>query len=968
MHPRLLPKAIALALIHTLIQAAPLTSPAEPIPKNSERATVLQASEANRLQWKKLLPKADLPEGYSIQIVAAEPLVTHPTMGCVDDRGRLFIGDAVGVNWNKAQLEANPPNRVLLLEDTDHDGTFDKSTVFADKMTFPQGACWLNGSLYVASPPGIWKLTDSDGDGIADQREMIVTGFDYTGNAADIHGPFAHPNGRLYWCHGRKGHRVTQKDGSLVDESLASGIWSCRADGSDVQWHSLGCGDNPVEVDFTPEGDIIGVENLYYSQPRGDTLVHWLFGGIYERPDQLQAIAHRLQTLDRMPVIHNFGHVAVSGCCFWNRYSGIGTQAPGRQFMVTHFNTQRLVRIELAPAGATYRATENEFLKLHNPDIHLTDVMESADGSLLLLDGGGWFRIGCPSSLMAKPDTLGAIYRITPSHASPQSKTKSPLTQSSLNPHRSPSLEDFAHENPHRQRQALEFFAAHPPAQNSKEYAAFSSRILQLMGNPMDSVREHFLIYLGRLEGVLTPDLLRAEKNKLALRRMLACFSPKSAEEQDLLADLCSKQLDDSDRELARVSLKRLVADPDRAEEKISRLQNWLSQPIPTAHQIDALENFTIALALKPNIQSLLQQMLEHRRGDIQTAALRVIAALPNGISNTAWEPSLKQILAANPSPLVLEALKKLKGHAFDADLQALASDPKLPMAIRLKALDAVKTVKLTSDLFDMLKGVLKDSSASAGAKIQASTMLASSTLNQDQILQCDSILSYAGPVELKTLLPLIRKSNAPEVGKTLARALTANPAFTALQESVYRTAFSGYPAEIFEQLLLPCLKKASEIESAKMRQLAPLSEKATSTGNAQRGKSVFEAGKGSCIACHKIGSSGKSIGPDLSTIGSIRTSRDLLESIIFPSNTLARDYEAHVIETSDGQQTIGVIRSHSAEGLLVVDLAGQEKTIRHETITANATLTTSLMPSGLESTLTEQELLDLVAWLSSLH
>ncbi|HCN29602.1 MAG TPA: dehydrogenase, partial [Verrucomicrobiales bacterium] len=120
-----------------------------------------------------------LPEGFTLTLAAAAPLVTHPIMGCVDDRGRLFIGDAAGVNWNKAQLEANPPNRVLMLEDTDGDGVYEKSTVFADKMTFPQGACWHEGSLYVASPPGIWRLTDKDGDGIAEDRRQIVTGFDY---------------------------------------------------------------------------------------------------------------------------------------------------------------------------------------------------------------------------------------------------------------------------------------------------------------------------------------------------------------------------------------------------------------------------------------------------------------------------------------------------------------------------------------------------------------------------------------------------------------------------------------------------------------------------------------------------------------------------------------------------------------------------------------------------------------------
>ena len=132
-------------------------------------------------------------------------------------------------------------------------------------------------------------------------------------------------------------------------------------------------------------------------------------------------------------------------------------------------------------------------------------------------------------------------------------------------------------------------------------------------------------------------------------------------------------------------------------------------------------------------------------------------------------------------------------------------------------------------------------------------------------------------------------------------------------------------------------------------------------------GKKNFELGKGTCIACHKIGEAGRPIGPDLSHIGSIRTERDLLESILFPSNTLARDYEAHVIETSDGQQTLGVIKSHTAEGLLVIDIAGQEKNIAHQTIAGDTTLPTSLMPQGLDQTMPEAELLDLVAWLRSL-
>ena len=143
--------------------------------------------------------------------------------------------------------------------------------------------------------------------------------------------------------------------------------------------------------------------------------------------------------------------------------------------------------------------------------------------------------------------------------------------------------------------------------------------------------------------------------------------------------------------------------------------------------------------------------------------------------------------------------------------------------------------------------------------------------------------------------------------------------------------------------------------------------EKVATKGRADEGRKIYESGKGTCIACHQIGDKGRSIGPNLSKIGAIRTERDIVESILFPSNTLARDYETHVIETNDGQNIAGVIKSHTAEGLLVVDVAGVEHNISHDKITADTQLMTSLMPMGLDQTLQEQELCDLIAWLRSL-
>lgn len=929
------------------------------IPESGKRPVVVTGKSSLAL------PKHDLPEGYTLSVAAAAPLVTHPIMGCLDDRGRLFVGDAVGVNWNKAQLDANPPNRVLMLEDTDKDGSFDKSTVFADKMTFPQGACWLNGSLYVGSPPSLWKLTDTNDDGVADKREEIVTGFDYTGNAADIHGPFLHPNGRLYWCHGRKGHKVAQKDGKLVDESLACGIWSCKPDGSDVAWHSLGCGDNPVEVDFTPEGDIIGVQNLYYNQPRGDTIIHWLYGGVYERADQLKAISHLPRTLEHMPVMYNFGHVAVSGCCFWKTSN---REPRTENFMVTHFNTQRLVRMELTPDGSTYKATENEFLKLHNPDIHLTDVMEDKDGSLLLIDTGGWFRIGCPSSLMAKSDLLGAVYRIKRSAAAPSRSPVAALPQADLKS----QISNLKSTDPQAQRRALEALAQQMPDATIAEsdHMIIAEQLRVLMRARLDPSLEHAVIQLAQQTSIVSLQELQKETDPASLRRMLVSFVPDDASSLNLSMGVAAKHLDSADKDLAHTALNIVTDHADADEWVTPKLAKWLTSADLSPEKLKALQGFCTALISKPGAQKLITAMLQHASPQIRAAALSLLSGQTGGVSNEAWVSALEELLKkeTDSQTLVLDAIKKLKSERFDVALQAMAGDSKRPLAVRLRALDSAKSVKLTGDTFTMVKGVLADAASSAAAKIQAAGMIASAPLKKEQLIEMAPLFATLGPVELKSMLPLVRKSKDVEVGRAIAVEIAKNPVIASQQESHYRTAFSDLPPDLFETIIHPAYEKADVASEAKKRQLAPLADKAVASGDVKAGHAAFAAGKGTCMACHKIGEVGRAIGPDLSKIGAIRTERDLLESVLFPSNTLARDYEAHILETSDGQMTMGVIKSHTAEGLLVVDIAGQEKTLPHTQIVGDTTLPTSLMPMGLDQTMPEKDLLDLVAYLRSLR
>ena len=131
-----------------------------------------------------------LPIGFTIELAAKPPLADRPIVADFDEQGRLYVADSSGSNARPKEQLLNPSHRIVRLEDSRGNGVFDRSTVFADKMMFPEGVMWRDGSLYVGAPPSIWKLTDTTGSGKADQRVAWFSGKTLNGCANDLHGPY----------------------------------------------------------------------------------------------------------------------------------------------------------------------------------------------------------------------------------------------------------------------------------------------------------------------------------------------------------------------------------------------------------------------------------------------------------------------------------------------------------------------------------------------------------------------------------------------------------------------------------------------------------------------------------------------------------------------------------------------------------------------------------------------------------
>lgn len=352
-----------------------------------------------------------LPAGFTVELVAAEPQISKPLNMAFDAQGRLWVTDTLEYPY---QAPPGQPARdtLRILEDTDGDGQFDRSTVFADNLNIPIGVLPYGDGAICFSIPNIWYLRDTDGDGKCDQREKLIGPFDTT---RDTHGMInalrRGDDGWIYACHGFNNQStVAGKDGHKI--TLISGnTFRFRPDGSRVEIVSLGQV-NPFGMDSDERGQ------FYTADCHSKPITQIIPGACYPsfgRPHDGLGFAHSMME-------HLHGSTAICGLIF---YQGNDFPEVFRDsFISGNVMTSRLNRNVRKRIGTTELAIEQgDFMTSDDTWFRPVDLRLGPDGALYIADFYnkiiGHYEVPLPHP--GRDRYRGRIWRVryAPNHEAP---------------------------------------------------------------------------------------------------------------------------------------------------------------------------------------------------------------------------------------------------------------------------------------------------------------------------------------------------------------------------------------------------------------------------------------------------------------------------------------------------------------------------------------------------------------------
>ena len=949
---------------------------------------------------------ATLPDGFRLQVFAAEPDVQNPMAITTDARGRLWVlenytwaGSGLG-GWDDSLRD-----RIVVLEDADGDGRHDRRTVFWDEGRRATSIEVGSSGVWVLDLPHLLFIPDADRDDVPDgPPEVVLDGLD-TENVGHTpaNGLRWGPDGWLYARHGIQGTSHIGRPGDSESQRVRinTGIWRYHPGRRVVEPVTMGM-TNSWGFDVAPDGEMFCINtvigHLWHVVPGSH--VRRMYGTdldphVYDLIDQVADHVH----WDTGEVWHDVrkelsdgtsraggGHAHIGLMI----YQGDNWPEAYRGHVYTlNLHGRRINQDLLGRVGSGYTARHGEDLCfVADPWFRGMDLVTGPDGSVLIAD---WSDTGECHDHDGVHRRSGRIYKLV--HGTPQPRTGIDLV----------ALDDRAlldllpHANAWWPRQAVRVLAERSAGRDPAATTPLRNEIVRRLGEQSaPAVRLHLLAALEAVSAAdgwlheLTTSPVEAER-VWAIRRLVEREGGPDAEVRSLLVALAEGDPSGLVRLHLAAALQRLgraerwplaealCSDPRFAADRTLQLMVWYGiEPAVAAdpnRAIDLLDGCGMPLVRRYVTRRLTERIEEEPqwterivaraaaapadvRGDLLVGMAEALAGWSRAPLPAGWT-ACADAASADESDATREALRSL-GLVFGdgraaADLVAIATDAGAEPVARRQALRSL-AASPTDDLQPMLRKLLADKALAVDAVQALAAFDADDT--PDLLLG----QSWYGPVERAAVVSAL--ASRPAWASRLLAAVRAGriapdeiSAFHARQIADFGdAALADELAAVWGVVRTSAADKRRQIDRMK----GELGAEVLAAANPSRGRLTFQK---QCGTCHVLYGVGRLVGPDLT--GSNRRNVDyLLENVVDPSASVGAGFRTTVFQLDDGRTFNGVVTAES-DRTVTIQTAQESVVLDKQRIAERVQTAQSLMPEGMLTTLSAAEIADLVAYLA---
>jgi putative membrane-bound dehydrogenase-like protein len=945
----------------------------------------------------------ELHPDFEIELFASEPAIHDPVALEFDERGRMWVVENSGYPLDVDGHRG----RVKLLEDLDGDGRPDKTTLFADKLTLPTGVmAWKNGVI-VTDAPDVLYLEDADGDGVADVRRPLLTGFAFTNPQHTVSSPVYGLDNWIYLSHegytraivfskefgdpGSEIHFPDVADGPRVPVDRRSVRFK-----PDAHALELLAGPSQFGMTFDAWGATFAHNNSNHAR-------HEVIAARYLERNPLLRLAQPYEDIfeegnpaEVFPITVNPRFEMLSGvgqmtsACGLTRY--LGGAFPG--YEDTAFvaePTHNLVHADRWQArGSTFVArrlepADKEFLASRDAWFRPVNFSIGPDGALYVVD---YYRhvIEHPewtssetyeSEILYHGDDRGRIWRITPKGGLPFVKADlAAMSAAEL-------VEQLGSPNIWRRRTAQRLLVARgdPSAApllraqggvhalwTLEGLAALSPDDVQkALADPEPGVRLN-AIRLAEPRLPAAPKLAAAvlaladdRDARVRFQALLTLGDLDSAPARQARDALLFKGIEDEWVQAAALTWRN--ARPEALYAEALRKLGGEQTPARLAF-FRRLAEMAGATRERAVIASVLQSIQRDTEAPRQAAALE---GLRQGVEGRGARQAVADAdrhlilgLRATESREVREAAVSLLeevGLEGGRALPFIISREELTAARKVvpwQRAEAIRVLALAEPRDEELLRRLTDSSEPE--EVQVAAVRAYGQIDSDEVV-----------LDLLSRFREFTGKARTEAAEAMYRSDTR---IVALIDAIERGDVQPWMLNFVQKRRLvmhpdPALR-------ARARKLLDASEgdrravldryraALEAEGDPARGRAVFER---VCKKCHAINEDGEEVGPDLATVRT-RPAAAILSDILQPNESIAQTYEAYVVETNDGEVYEGVIGPQGPTFVTLRREGGEEDVIERPRIRSMRAAQLSAMPNDLEQQVSVEEMADLLAYI----